>query len=182
MAPVHRGDAAVEFRGELHTFVHVDRTFDRVSGGDQCRRSLQARSLQRGFLFVGHETDLPFQSGRVMRDEDCSTVYPKSPSLARNPLVVDGDVGEVRAAGAFPDRPDAAGGRLKSFIHADIASSVQFWTRSLTPSGICQQLMSPSSRPGGLASGLAVAALTGLITSGRAWRDAGLVGFYLVAL
>src|SRR6516225_6260510 len=35
---------------------------------------------------------------------------------------------------------------------------------------------------GGLASGLAVAALAGLITSGRARRDAGLVGFYLVAL
>jgi zinc/manganese transport system permease protein len=35
---------------------------------------------------------------------------------------------------------------------------------------------------GGLASGLAVAALGGLITSGRARRDAGLVAFYLVAL
>src|SRR5260370_40031821 len=35
---------------------------------------------------------------------------------------------------------------------------------------------------GGLASGLAVAALAGLITSGRARQDAGLVGFYLVAL
>jgi len=35
---------------------------------------------------------------------------------------------------------------------------------------------------GGLASGLAVAALAGLITSGRARRDAGLVAFYLVAL
>ena len=35
---------------------------------------------------------------------------------------------------------------------------------------------------GGLASGLAVGALAGLITSGRARRDAGLVGFYLVAL
>src|SRR5580700_2629658 len=35
---------------------------------------------------------------------------------------------------------------------------------------------------GGLASGLAVAALAGLITGGRARRDAGLVAFYLVAL
>jgi zinc/manganese transport system permease protein len=35
---------------------------------------------------------------------------------------------------------------------------------------------------GGLASGLAVAALAGLITSGRARQDAGLVAFYLVAL
>jgi zinc/manganese transport system permease protein len=35
---------------------------------------------------------------------------------------------------------------------------------------------------GGLASGLAVAALAGLLTGGRAVRDAGLVGFYLVAL
>jgi zinc/manganese transport system permease protein len=35
---------------------------------------------------------------------------------------------------------------------------------------------------GGLASGLAVAALAGLITGGRARHDAGLVGFYLVAL
>ena len=35
---------------------------------------------------------------------------------------------------------------------------------------------------GGLASGLAVAALAGLIASGRARRDAGLVAFYLVAL
>jgi zinc/manganese transport system permease protein len=35
---------------------------------------------------------------------------------------------------------------------------------------------------GGLASGLAVAALAGIITSGRARHDAGLVGFYLVAL
>jgi len=35
---------------------------------------------------------------------------------------------------------------------------------------------------GGLASGLAVAALAGLITSERARRDAGLVTFYLVAL
>jgi zinc/manganese transport system permease protein len=35
---------------------------------------------------------------------------------------------------------------------------------------------------GGLASGLAVGALAGLITSGRARRDAGLVAFYLVAL
>jgi zinc/manganese transport system permease protein len=35
---------------------------------------------------------------------------------------------------------------------------------------------------GGLASGLAVAALAGLLTGGRAARDAGLVGFYLVAL
>jgi zinc/manganese transport system permease protein len=35
---------------------------------------------------------------------------------------------------------------------------------------------------GGVASGLAVAALAGLITSGRTRHDAGLVGFYLVAL
>jgi zinc/manganese transport system permease protein len=35
---------------------------------------------------------------------------------------------------------------------------------------------------GGLASGLAVAVLAGLITSGRARQDAGLVAFYLVAL
>jgi len=35
---------------------------------------------------------------------------------------------------------------------------------------------------GGLASGLAVAALAELITSGRGRRDAGLVGFYVVAL
>ncbi len=35
---------------------------------------------------------------------------------------------------------------------------------------------------GGAASGLAVAALTGLIAGGRAQRDAGLVAFYLVAL
>src|SRR6516162_6004631 len=35
---------------------------------------------------------------------------------------------------------------------------------------------------GGLASGLAVAALAGLITHGGARRDAGLVAFYLVAL
>ncbi len=35
---------------------------------------------------------------------------------------------------------------------------------------------------GGLASGLAVAMLAGLITGGRAQRDAGLVAFYLVAL
>jgi zinc/manganese transport system permease protein len=35
---------------------------------------------------------------------------------------------------------------------------------------------------GGLVSGLAVAALAGLITSGRTRHDAGLVGFYLVAL
>jgi zinc/manganese transport system permease protein len=35
---------------------------------------------------------------------------------------------------------------------------------------------------GGLASGLAVAALAGLITGGRVQRDAGLVAFYLVAL
>jgi zinc/manganese transport system permease protein len=35
---------------------------------------------------------------------------------------------------------------------------------------------------GGLASGLAVAALAGMITHGRARRDAGLVAFYLVAL
>src|SRR5271165_6171257 len=35
---------------------------------------------------------------------------------------------------------------------------------------------------GGLASGFAVAALAGLITGGRARHDAGLVGFYLVAL
>jgi zinc/manganese transport system permease protein len=35
---------------------------------------------------------------------------------------------------------------------------------------------------GGLASGLAVAALAGLITGGQARRDAGLVAFYLVAL
>ncbi len=35
---------------------------------------------------------------------------------------------------------------------------------------------------GGLASGSAVAALAGLITGGRARRDAGLVAFYLVAL
>src|ERR1700745_4246662 len=35
---------------------------------------------------------------------------------------------------------------------------------------------------GGLASGFAVAALAGLITSERARRDAGLVAFYLVAL
>ena len=35
---------------------------------------------------------------------------------------------------------------------------------------------------GGLASGLAVAALAGMLTGGRAVRDAGLVAFYLVAL
>lgn len=35
---------------------------------------------------------------------------------------------------------------------------------------------------GGLASGLAVAAVAGLITGARAWRDAALVAFYLVAL
>jgi zinc/manganese transport system permease protein len=35
---------------------------------------------------------------------------------------------------------------------------------------------------GSLASGLAVAAMTGLIAGARAWRDAALVAFYLVAL
>jgi zinc/manganese transport system permease protein len=35
---------------------------------------------------------------------------------------------------------------------------------------------------GGLASGLAVAAIAGLITGARAWRDAVLLAFYLVAL
>src|ERR1700741_3862206 len=35
---------------------------------------------------------------------------------------------------------------------------------------------------GGLASGLAVATLAGLVTSGRARHDAALVAFYLVAL
>ena len=35
---------------------------------------------------------------------------------------------------------------------------------------------------GGLTTGLAVAAMGGLITRGGAWRDAGLVAFYLVAL
>ena len=60
LLPVHRREAAVELRSEFHTFVHVDRTFHGVSGGDQRRRSLQARGLQRGFLFIGHKTDLPF--------------------------------------------------------------------------------------------------------------------------
>jgi hypothetical protein len=41
--PVHSRDVAVELCGELHTFIDVDRTFDRVSGSDQRRRSLQAR-------------------------------------------------------------------------------------------------------------------------------------------
>jgi hypothetical protein len=54
--PPYRSDTAVEFGGELYTFVDVDRTFHGVSGGDQRRGSLQARGLKRGFLFVGHET------------------------------------------------------------------------------------------------------------------------------
>ena len=54
--PRYRADTAVEFGGELYTFVDVDRTLHGVSGGDQRRRSLQARGLKRGFLFVGHET------------------------------------------------------------------------------------------------------------------------------
>jgi len=54
--PRCRSDTAVEFGGELYTFVDVDRTLQGVSGGDQRRRSLQARGLERGFLFVGHET------------------------------------------------------------------------------------------------------------------------------
>ena len=39
---VYRREAAVEFCGELYTFVHVDRTLAAVSGGDQCRGGLQA--------------------------------------------------------------------------------------------------------------------------------------------
>src|SRR6516162_4685106 len=59
LLPVHHRKAAVELSGEPHAGVDVDCTFHRVSGGDQCRRSLQARGLQRGFLFVGHETRSP---------------------------------------------------------------------------------------------------------------------------
>ena len=54
--PLYRCDAAVEFRGELHTFVNVNRALRGVSGGDQRRRGLQASGLQRCLLFVGHET------------------------------------------------------------------------------------------------------------------------------
>src|SRR5215469_7443610 len=59
LLPVHHRKAAVELSSELHAGVDVDCTFHRVSGGDQCRRSLQARGLERGFLFVGHETRSP---------------------------------------------------------------------------------------------------------------------------
>ena len=45
LALVHHRKAAVELRGELHAFVDIDCTFHRVSGGDQCRRGLQARGL-----------------------------------------------------------------------------------------------------------------------------------------
>jgi len=56
--PVHPREAAVEFRGELYTFVHVDHALAAVSGGDQRRRGLQTRSLQRSLLFISHETAL----------------------------------------------------------------------------------------------------------------------------
>jgi hypothetical protein len=45
LLPVHHRKAAVELRGQLHAFVDVDYTFHRVSRGDQCRSSLQARGL-----------------------------------------------------------------------------------------------------------------------------------------
>jgi len=56
--PVHPREAAVEFRGELYTFVHVDHALAAVSGGDQRRRGLQTRSLQRSLFFISHETGL----------------------------------------------------------------------------------------------------------------------------
>ena len=40
--------------------------------------------------------------------------------------VVDGDVRELRAAGALPDRPDVGRGRLQPLIDADIAVRIQF--------------------------------------------------------
>src|SRR5215471_4253236 len=45
LLPVHHSKAAVKLGRELHAFVNIDCTFHRVSGGDQCRRSLQARGL-----------------------------------------------------------------------------------------------------------------------------------------
>jgi hypothetical protein len=34
-------------------------------------------------------------------------------------------MGELRAAGAFADRPDAWSGRLKALVHADEAAGIQ---------------------------------------------------------
>jgi hypothetical protein len=83
LLPRYCSDTAVEFGGELYTFVDVDRTLHGVSGGDQRRRSLQARGLKRGFLFVGQDNlQQMLQRERaliryklVMRDKGYSTVY-----------------------------------------------------------------------------------------------------------
>src|SRR5215469_16689038 len=45
LLPVHHCKAAVELRGQLHSFVDIDYTFHRDSGGDECRRSLETRGL-----------------------------------------------------------------------------------------------------------------------------------------
>src|SRR5260370_34734136 len=47
--------------------------------------------------------------------------------------VVDGDVGELWAAGAFPDGPDLGRALLQPLIHAIVAATVQLDARLLTP-------------------------------------------------
>jgi hypothetical protein len=78
--------------------------------------------------------------------------------------VVEGDVRELRAAGAFADRPDRGRARLQPFVDHDIATTVQRDTGHIEPG------------PGGVGSAPRgdqdIAALDGPLTRGRAHEKA----------
>ena len=81
-----------------------------------------------------------------------------------DPKVVDRDVRKLRAAGAFPDRPDIGRRRLQPVIDANVAVSVQLDAGLLEPD------------PGGIGNAPRrdqdVAALDLLLTGGRAHGEA----------
>ena len=53
--------------------------------------------------------------------------------VPNDPKVVEGYVGELRAAGAFPDRPDFGRGRFQALIDSDVAATVHLHTGLLEP-------------------------------------------------
>jgi hypothetical protein len=81
-----------------------------------------------------------------------------------DPKVVDGDVRELRAAGAFPNGPDIGRGRLQPLIDANVATTLQLDAGLLEPD--------PGSVRNAPRGNQDVAALDLLLTGSRAQGNA----------
>ena len=54
--------------------------------------------------------------------------FPPLQIIPNNPKIVLRHVRELRAAGAFPDRPDLGRGCFEALIHSDVAATVHLHT------------------------------------------------------